>query len=386
MTVLEIVYYAILTVPIIPAFICIVNNKWLPVLGDFFVPPGPHMSDKLVSVLIPARNEEGKIGACLDHVVSQKYTNLEILVLDDDSIDNTGDVVASFNDQRVRLIKGQPLPVGWVGKNWACHQLSENANGDFFIFLDADTILEKRVLELSVSVLRSKKIDLLTLIPRRISAHFVERLMFPFIDWAIFCWLPMKLAHHNKNPHLSATFGQFMFFKKDSYLEIGGHAAVRNATLDDFELGRLIKEKKFKWFLMDANGQVKTLPYDNNLSAFKGISRSVFPALHYRISILLVLSCILMSIGFVPILTFGSEVFSRGVSYINILLSFLSFGFMALSWGIVCRKFGHSMLLVVLFSVAMLFMVIVAYHSLVSSAFRLSNWKGRDISSERLRF
>jgi len=74
------------------------------------------------------------------------------------------------------------------------------------------------------------------------------------------------------------------------------------------------------------------------------------------------------------------------VSYINILLSFLSFGFMALSWGIVCRKFGHSMLLVVLFSVAMLFMVIVAYHSLVSSAFRLSNWKGRGISSERLRF
>ncbi len=383
---IDIVHYIVLSFPIIPLVIGIVNNRGLSSLGDSFQSPITDNVGKLVSVLIPARNEEQNIGACIKHVLAQEHSNLEILVLDDNSVDNTGNIVSSFNDSRVRLIKGKPLPDGWTGKNWACHQLSQNANGEFFVFTDADTTLGKRVLKLALIVLEAKKLDLLTLIPKRLCHHISERFMFPFIDWAIFCWLPMKLAYQSQNPHLSATYGQFMFFKKDAYFGIGGHSAVRNTNLDDFELGRLIKERKFKWFLMHGKSQVQTLPYHDNLSAVRGISRSIFPALHYRFSLLLILSFVLLIIGFIPLLTLTFEIFSSDRSVIDLIIPFVSFLFMSISWAIVCKTFEHNPMLVLIFPVSILLMVFVAYHSLVTNILGLSNWKGRDITTKRLRF
>jgi hypothetical protein len=241
-------------------------------------------------------------------------------------------------------------------------------------------------LKLALIVLAAKKLDLLTLIPKRVSYHISERFMFPFIDWAIFCWLPMKLAYRSQNPNFSATYGQFMLFKKNAYFGIGGHRAVRNTNLDDFELGRLIKERKFKWFLMHGKGQVETLPYDDNLSAVRGISRSVFPALHYSFSSLLILSFVLLIIGFIPLLTFTFEIFSSDRSLIDLTIPLFSFLFMSISWGIVCKTFQHSPMLVLLFPVSILLMVFVAYHSFISNILGLSNWKGRDVTTKRLRF
>jgi Glycosyl transferase family 2 len=83
----------------------------------------------LVSVLVPARNEEESIGACIDALLAQDYPNLEIVVLDDDSTDGTAATVSSRRDPRLRLVTGAPLPDGWTGKNWACHQLATQARG-----------------------------------------------------------------------------------------------------------------------------------------------------------------------------------------------------------------------------------------------------------------
>src|SRR4030042_153519 len=99
--------------------------------------PGP-----LIAVLIPARNEEANIGACLDSLRKQDYPYFEILVLDDSSTDGTAEVVARLasEDQRVKLLKGQPLPPGWAGKPFACHQLAQEARGSWLLFTDADTL------------------------------------------------------------------------------------------------------------------------------------------------------------------------------------------------------------------------------------------------------
>ena len=140
----------------------------------------------------------------------------------------------------------------------------------------------------------------------------------------------MKLAYRSQNPQFSATYGQFMLFKRNSYFAIGGHGAVRDTNLDDFELGRLIKEQNFKWFLMHGKSQVVTLPYDDNLSAVRGISRSVFPALYYRLSLLLVMSFVLIIIGFIPLLTLVFEIFASDRSITGIAISFISFVSMAI--------------------------------------------------------
>lgn len=95
----------------------------------------------LISVAIPARNEADNIGTCVASFQAQSYPHTEILVLNDASEDSTADIVAAIarNDLRVRLIHGAPLPQGWLGKTWACHQLGQAAQGEFLLFTDADT-------------------------------------------------------------------------------------------------------------------------------------------------------------------------------------------------------------------------------------------------------
>ena len=98
-------------------------------------------SNTKVSLLIPARNEEGSIGSCLRSLINQDHQNLEIIVLDDHSTDRTRAIVESQNP-KIKLISGKPIPAGWTGKNWACHQLSKQATGDILFFIDADAVLE----------------------------------------------------------------------------------------------------------------------------------------------------------------------------------------------------------------------------------------------------
>ena len=234
-------------------------------------------SKDLVSILIPARNEEERIGECIESVLRNSGTYIEILVLNDNSDDSTAEIVSRFSldGHNVTLIEGSELPVGWIGKHWACHQLSQYARGDYLVFIDADTMLAPDTLQSSIQKAKRDNSDLLTLMPRREKKWVFEYLMYPFIDWAIFCWLPMSIAHRSRNSYLSATFGQFMMFKKTAYELIGGHQLIRNNRLDDFELGRNIKRNGLRWYLVDGSNMVKALPYHGNFEAMHGIARSI---------------------------------------------------------------------------------------------------------------
>ena len=125
-----------------------------------------------------------------------------------------------------------------------------------------------------------------------------ERLIFPFIDWMSYCWMPMRTAHRSKNPHLSATFGQFIFFKREAYEFMGGHKAISDNPLDDFELGRLAKKVGLKWKLLKGTNQVRVLAYQGNRAAFRAISRSIFPVFYYRTSVFAALSAVVLGLVF----------------------------------------------------------------------------------------
>ena len=133
MDLFEIQYYIILLVCIFTFLITVSNFFFLHSLRDSFGMFEDRVDGDLVSVLIPARNEETKIGLSLAALVLQRYTPMEILVLDDDSGDNTLEIIRSFEqrDHRIRVIQGKELPDGWIGKNWACHQLFNEAKGDY---------------------------------------------------------------------------------------------------------------------------------------------------------------------------------------------------------------------------------------------------------------
>ena len=341
----------------------------------------------LVSVLIPARDEESKIFACLNSIVMQTYANIEILVLDDHSQDQTSNVVKGFvdEDSRLNLIKSKPLPKGWVGKHWACHQLSSIATGDLLLFLDADTILGSQVINNAVAEVKKDQIDLLTLLPNRLRHSFLDKLLFPFIDWSILCFLPVKLAHIWENPYLSFTFGQFMLFRKSAYLQIGGYEAIHNNLLDDMELGRRIKRNKLKWRLLDGSKEVVTDMYSSSKQTIDGIARSLFPVFAYRISLFVLAWLLLLSLCVVPLFTIGISLFGGIVDPFLLRSSYFSVGVITLTWFFVARRFRYSVFIVFFYPLVIGITLFVALRSVINIYRNDVVWKGRETPRKKIR-
>ena len=379
MDLFEIQYYIILLVCIFTFLITVSNFFFLHSLRDSFGMFEDRVDGDLVSVLIPARNEETKIGLSLAALVLQRYTPMEILVLDDDSGDNTLEIIRSFEqrDHRIRVIQGKELPDGWIGKNWACHQLFNEAKGDYILFMDADTILAPGAITASMHQSKGQSADLLTVMPKRMAGCIAEKLMYPFLDWFLFSWLPMRAAHGRKNSYLSASFGQFMLFKKESYNKIGGHYSIWNNPLDDFSLGRMVKKSGLKWLLFSGAGSVDVLAGKGNVDAFMSISRSLFPAINYSFMVFMLLFSLLFGMCFIPISTIlgFDKLSSPGSEFV--FISYISLSLIAISWVIVCKKCEHSIITVVFYPLCICLMFIAAWHSVIAYNLRITTWKDR---------
>jgi chlorobactene glucosyltransferase len=212
----------------------------------------------LVSILVPARNEALNIEACVGSLLVQDYPRYELIVLDDHSDDGTGDIVRRLGLREEgdrRVISGEPLPAGWTGKGWACHQLSLAARGEYLFFADADTTHAPGTVSATVAAARTYRADLVSAWPRLVTVTLGEQLVIPMILVLGMCiyphWLVLLLQKH---PHLAArlpTFirkglgaanGQFMFFSRPGYIRIGGHAGLHDHLVEDVALGRAVAE------------------------------------------------------------------------------------------------------------------------------------------------
>ena len=141
------------------ALIAFLNTRFLNRTSPYFSMNGD-IDGVTVSILIPARNEENRISECLESLISQCNNVIEIIVLDDRSVDSTSEIVMGFSelDSRVKLMAGEELPSGWIGKHWACHQLSLVARGNYLLFIDADTVLGKDAVLLALKNIRRNKL------------------------------------------------------------------------------------------------------------------------------------------------------------------------------------------------------------------------------------
>lgn len=193
----------------------------------------------LISVLIPARNEEENIETCLKSLQKQDYPNFEVLVLDDNSTDSTAELVEGMaaKDERIRLIKGEPLPEGWAGKPFACYQLAEKARGSWLLFVDADTTHAPYMLRSTLALALELKTSLLSGFPRQMAESLPEKIAMPLMYFVIMGWLPLWWLHRSKVPRASLAIGQFILFLREEYWRIGGHMAVKDRILEDVWLG-----------------------------------------------------------------------------------------------------------------------------------------------------
>ena len=192
----------------------------------------------LVSVLIPARNEEENIETCLKSLQKQDYPNFEILVLDDNSTDRTAELVGRMaaKDDRIRLIKGATLPEGWAGKPFACYQLAEKAKGSWLLFVDADTTHAPHMLRGTLALALELKPSLLSGFPRQMAESIPEKIAMPVLYFVIMSWLPFWWLHRSMH-RPSLTIGQFLLFPTEEYWRIGGHMVVKDRILEDVWLG-----------------------------------------------------------------------------------------------------------------------------------------------------
>ena len=192
----------------------------------------PSADTPLVSILIPARNEANAIANTIRALRAQTYAPFEVILLDDQSTDGTREIAraAAQGDPRFQIIAGQPLLEGWLGKNWACHQLSNEARGRVLIFSDADVQWQPDALRALVAMMQRTQADLLTVWPTQITVTRSERLVVPLIALAIFGYLPALLVEKSPYPSLAAANGQCLVFKKSAYQV--GRRACRRARLD----------------------------------------------------------------------------------------------------------------------------------------------------------
>lgn len=335
----------------------------------------------LISVLIPARDEEKNIYRCINSLLKQSYSNIEVVVLDDDSEDNTFTLAKEISDldSRVSVYKGKKVPSGWLGKNWACHQLSEKANGEFLLFLDSDTKLSANLLSDSMNMHINEDLDLLTLFPKRKASTFIDKIISVTIGWMIFSWIPIFLANTSKFPFFSAAFGQFLLFKRDSYNLIGGHKTIKVEILDDFELGRNISRNKLKLKMINGVKDIETFSYNSEKEALRGFSRTIFPFFYQSLIGFLILWFLFISMTFIPFLMIFVEFFNVTLDENKNSLILLIWTLLSCSWVLAALRSKQSIFLAILFPFAMLVTSIIGFYSVVSFLIDNIHWKNRNV-------
>jgi hypothetical protein len=213
-----------------------------------------------VSVIVPARNEEANLGACLESLVSQTGVPFEVIVIDDHSTDRTGEIARSFPG--VRVIEAGVLPTGWTGKNNAVTTGARAAQGSWLLFTDADTIHLAGSLARAVKEAEDHQADLLSYSPEQIAVTFWEMAVLPVVFAELARQYPPRKVSDPSSGEAAAN-GQYLLIRREAYEATGGHAAVAGSILEDVALARAVKSSARKIRFRYAADAVRTRMYRN---------------------------------------------------------------------------------------------------------------------------
>ncbi|MDT4985929.1 MAG: hypothetical protein QOI74_23 [Micromonosporaceae bacterium] len=241
-----------------------------------------------VAVLLPVRDEAVRVGACLRGLLGQRdVADLEIIVLDDGSTDGTADVIRAAltgtgDTIRVRLITGDPLPPGWLGKPHACAQLAASTTADVLVFVDADVVLAPHAVAAGVALLdgvtepdatnQHNKIALLSPYPRIVGQDLVQ----PLLQWSWLTFLPLRAMERSPRESLAAAGGQFLVVRAGAYAAAGGHGAVRDRVLEDLALARAVKRTGGRIALADGSRLATCRMYPSWRELTDGYAKSLW--------------------------------------------------------------------------------------------------------------
>ncbi|MES2873544.1 MAG: glycosyltransferase family 2 protein [Bacteroidota bacterium] len=330
----------------------------------------PREYDDLVSILIPARDEEKNIMSLLQSIRNQNYRNYEVVILDDHSSDRTFKLCEEFaiSDSRFRVVRGKSLPKDWLGKNFACHQLAQESKGKYLMFLDADETIADGLLNNTVHRMKFYRLDLLSLFTNQVMISWGERMVVPLMHFILLNLLPLRLVRLSKSPAFSAASGQFMMFSAENYKENEWHDLVRNKVVEDIEIMRTLKSLGYRGEALLANGYIFCRMYGSMSAAFQGFSKNLLAGFNNNI-IGLFLYLLLVILG--PI----------AIAYIlSAELLFFALSLIILSRVMISLMSGQNVWYnIILHPVQLISMLIIAVISVKKYFTKTIVWKGRPI-------
>jgi dolichol-phosphate mannosyltransferase len=232
--------------------------------------PGAPPLAETVSVVVPARDEERRIGGVLAPLRDEPGV-LEVLVVDDESSDGTASVAASYG---ARVLRGRPAPPGWAGKTWALQQGVEAARGDWVVSLDADTRPRRGLV--AALVARAARFDLLSVGPRFVCEGFGERLLHP----SLLATIPYRVGAGDAvgaNPpvHRTIANGQCVAVRREPFLRVGGWGRVRGYMTEDVALARSLRRAGWRVGFADAADLLEVRMYESLRETWDGWGRSI---------------------------------------------------------------------------------------------------------------
>lgn len=348
-------------------------------------PPAP--ATPRVSVLVPARNEEAHIGACVSSLLAQDYPDLEVVVLNDHSTDRTGEILAEMTrGERLRVLEGRDLPEGWLGKHWACQQLAQAASGELLLFTDADTRHGPASVRHGVAALHAEGADLLTALPFEETVTAAEQLVVPVIPWSILTFLPLEVAYRTRSPAFSATIGQYMLFRASAYRATGGHAAIATDPVDDIALGRRIKAGGLRWRLADATRDVRCRMYQTAEQVFEGFSKNLFSAFGNRVLPFIGVWLWLEIVFLLPVAVLVARLLRAPLPELDTGIALVGVAAGLASWGMSHLRFGFPARLIPLYPLTMLLALAIAVRSVALVRRGQTTWKGRTLAQRPVRW
>ncbi|TSD64128.1 glycosyltransferase [Inquilinus sp. KBS0705] len=324
-----------------------------------------------VSILIPARNEAENIIALLQSIHAQDYKEYEVIILDDGSTDDTYALCEAFAAEhpKFKVIKGQPLPEGWLGKNFACYQLAGQATGKYYLFLDADEKVSNGLLNSAVHRMYLRSLSLLSLFTNQDMRSPGENIVVPLMHYILLNLLPLRMVFLSKSVSFSAASGQFMLFRADDYNEYQWHQLVKNKVVEDVEIMKLVKTSALNGEALLANGMISCRMYTGFNQAINGFGKNFLAAFNYNV------------VGFLVYLTLIIGGPAIVVMTLNLNFIAMMIGLIILTRIMISLSAGQSAWQnVLLHPLQMLSLLLIGITSIQKHLTKTTEWKGRKIS------
>ena len=260
---------ALATIPLVMSLMNLLCYRRLPAAPRAGAPVA-------VSLLIPARNEAAQIEKAIRAALASDGVSVELIVLDDHSTDQTAAIVDRFarQDERVRLVRSGPLPVGWNGKQYACQQLAQLARHDKLVWIDADVQLQPDALRRLAHQLDTGRAALISGFPKQETVTLFERLVVSCIELLLLGYLPMAAMRWLNAPSLATGCGQLFAARRADYFNAGGHALIKHSRHDGVTLPPAFRRAGYATDLFDATDVARCRMYDSAAAVWNGFAKN----------------------------------------------------------------------------------------------------------------